>query len=191
MRRGCAIASSGGAALAALAFLLHSTTSAQGITSAQTTQTLIESRTDTSAPSQRVVVEVFATSDTMITGAGDGLYAVQVFRVDAIRMLELELGRGLPPNEADAMPVVRARMKAMGASFAQRAQQGGAAVMGAQSYGLRSYPAMVFAGKAVVYGQSDVPTAARIFEAGRAQPLTRTRVNPTKLEAMGVRKAQP
>lgn len=178
--------------VATLAIALSAAAGAQsiGVTSAKATQTIVESPLGTATPSSRVPVEVFANSDTVITSAEAGRYAVQVFRVDTIRLLELELERGLPTNEAEALPVVRARIKAMGASFAQRSQQGGAAVMAAQSYGLKSYPAMVFAGKAVVFGYTDVAAAARVFEAGRAQPI-KARANPTKFEAMGVRKGQP
>ncbi len=179
-------------AVAAVVIALAAPAGAQsvGVTSAKSTQTIVESPTGNAAPSSRVLVEVFANSDTVITGADAGRYAVQVFRVDTIRMLELELERGLPPTEAEALPVVRARIKAMGAMFAQRSQQGGAAVMAAQSYGLKSYPAMVFAGKAVVFGYTDVAAAARMFEAGRAQPI-KARVNPTKFEAMSVGRGQP
>ena len=192
MRRRHAGAFNGRFTVAVLALALPVLANAQsiGVTSATTTQTIVESPTGNAAPSSRVLVEVFANSDTVITGTDSGRYVVQVLRVDTIRMLELELERDLPTTEAEALPVVRARMKAMGAAFAQRTQQGGAAIMSAQSYGLKNYPAMVFAGKAVVFGFSDVAAAARVFEAGRAQPI-KARVNPTKLEAMGVRKGQP
>jgi integrating conjugative element protein (TIGR03757 family) len=136
-----------------------------------------EPRAATAGASQ---IEVFVNSDTMVTNATGLPYQVQIHRVDGIRMLELDLERGLPPNQAEAEVVLRKRLATMGAQFAQRTRQGQIALSAANFYGLRLVPAMVFSGRAVVYGATDVSAAIRVYEAGRAQPIAQRRPDPAK-----------
>lgn len=139
---------------------------------------------------QRLQIEVFVNSDIMVGNPIGQDYDAQIHRVDAIRMLELELERGLPKTEQEAAPVLRARIKAMGAQFALRTRQGAAALSAANSYGLRTVPAIVFNGKAIVYGATDVAMAMRIYAAGRAEPITARRPNPVEWSATDAQRRQ-
>lgn len=134
---------------------------------------------------ERLHAEVFANSDVHVTSADR--VELTVHRMDTIELLEHELSQNLPRNEAEAGPVVKARIKAMGQRFAQRTRSGQEARMAARSYGVTNVPAVVINGGWVVYGTADVDGAIGLFQAGRAVKLTNKRPNPLRWGSKGDR----
>jgi integrating conjugative element protein (TIGR03757 family) len=137
---------------------------------AQTLQYTPSSSTQTesgAAPISRVHVEVFAQSATALQNTGNAV----VYVLDTLVQLEQNLSHDLPKDPEAAMAVVQARLGQLTAADKSRMNRAVEGRMRAQSYGLTQLPAMVFNGRAVVYGVADVREAARRYDAGQAMPV--------------------
>ena len=112
-----------------------------------------------SASGEAVRVEVFKLGAQRLTGVGDA----SVYEVDRLRGITQRLSIGLPADAKRAGEIARARFDAM--SDAERAElQLAARVVGqAAHYRIDKVPAIVFDGRAVVYGVTDVARARTIY----------------------------
>jgi len=110
-------------------------------------------------------VEVFGTSVMSFKNVGNA----PIYYLDAVSQLEASLSAGLPPDPQKAQAIVQQRMQAMGPQLQQRAKNGAIGLARAMQIGIDRAPAIVFSGKWVIYGLTDVDQARRIFAAKTAQ----------------------
>lgn len=108
-------------------------------------------------------VEVFTDSQSPVVNAESTL---TVYVVDGIARLQQDLSRDLPSDPAQAKAVVLTRLQQQNTPNHElgNAAQG---LLRAQQYGLERYPAIVFDGRAVVYGVTDLHTAQQHYEQWR------------------------
>ena len=131
----------------------------------------------TPAPWSPGATEVFASSAMYISNAGQA----RVYRVDARKQIMAEINQGgLPPDQARALEIARARIKAMGPGLRQRILDSVQVTDKVVRYGIQRVPAVVFDGQRVVYGVGDVAQAIEIARAGGAQ-LLQPRFNGPKV----------
>ena len=135
------------------------------VTRAITSTTRAATQTGLAAPGAAAAkapqIEVFTNSSIYLTHT-DGAV---IYPLDGLNQLEEELSQGLPGNETAAMPMVRARLRKMGAAELQRrAAAAAAGIVRAGQYGIDRVPAIVFNGKAIVYGMTDVAQARLAYE---------------------------
>ena len=103
-------------------------------------------------------VEVFTASDMPIdTGLEAG--RVDVYAIDGIERFEAELSRELPDGPDAARRIIQERIARLDKAQMQRVQRAALGLSKAMQYGVDRYPAIVFDGRAVVYGVSDVEVA--------------------------------
>ena len=112
-----------------------------------------------SASGEAVRVEVFKLGGQRLTGVGDAT----VYEVDRLRAITERLSVGLPADAERAGEIARARFDSM--SDAEQAElQHAARVVGqAAHYRIDKVPAIVFDGRAVIYGVTDVARARTIY----------------------------
>jgi len=110
-------------------------------------------------------VEVFANSSMLVQNVGQAT----VYRVDGLRMLELELSQGLPADQAQAARVAQARMRGLGSALRERTQNAMRGLALARHYGVDRMPAVVVNGQAIIYGVTDVAEALRHYEQAAAR----------------------
>lgn len=105
-------------------------------------------------------IEVFVVSDQVVAGAAG---ASVIYHVDALARSVEALSAGLPADPARAGEMAKARFAAL--SDAQRLQLKEEATVEnlARQYRLTKTPAIVFDGRAVIYGVSDVERARAIY----------------------------
>lgn len=106
-------------------------------------------------------VEVFTLSTLRVTNAG----GATVHYLDAVASLERELSLDLPADPVRAQAEAARRMAALGEQLQARSRAGADALARAAQLGVQRVPAIVFDGRSVVYGVTDVEAARRI--AGR------------------------
>jgi integrating conjugative element protein (TIGR03757 family) len=95
-----------------------------------------------------------------------------VHRVDAHEQLAAELDQGdLPPDQQQAVAIVRSRIQTMGPSVQSRVQAALQAIQAATLYGVQRVPAVVFDGSRVVYDVADVTHAIEIVRRGGGQSI--------------------
>ena len=112
-----------------------------------------------------VNVEVFGTSAMSFKNAGNA----PIYYLDAVSQLEASLSVGLPPDPQKAQAIVQQRMQAMGPQLQQRAKNGAIGLARAMQISIDRAPAIVFSGRWVIYGLTDVDQARRIFAAKTAR----------------------
>ncbi|HEX7635291.1 MAG TPA: TIGR03757 family integrating conjugative element protein [Noviherbaspirillum sp.] len=112
-------------------------------------------------------IEVFTNSSILLTGTE----GVKIYYVDGLEQLENELSQGLPNDPQRAAQIARDRLRMMGATLQKRAMNAGEGITRASYYGVNRVPAVVFDGKAIVYGVTDIRRAVALYEqsAGRAR----------------------
>lgn len=92
-----------------------------------------------------------------------------VYLVDAMNILTQRLSVGLPPNKAEAAQIATQRLKALTPQDKQTMRIASTARIRAAEYQIAKTPAIVFDGKAVLYGMNDVEQARGVYRAWRAQ----------------------
>ena len=119
-----------------------------------------------SASGEAVRVEVFKLGAQRLTGVGDA----SVYEVDRLRGITQRLSIGLPADARRAGEIARARFDAMSKGEQEELQHAARVVGQAAHYRIDKVPAIVFDGRAVVYGVTDVARARTIYrrwQAGR------------------------
>ena len=104
-------------------------------------------------------IEVFRLSDQPIVASP----GATVYVVDAMRQHTARLSAGLPRNPADAQQVARARLQALTAQDKEVLHAASTALVRAAEYRLAKAPAIVFDGRAVLYGITDIEQARAIY----------------------------
>lgn len=89
--------------------------------------------------------------------------------VDAMNVLTQRLSVGLPPNKAEAVQIATQRLNALTPLDKQAMRIASTARIRAAEYQIIKTPAIVFDGKAVLYGMNDVEQARAMYRAWRAQ----------------------
>lgn len=104
-------------------------------------------------------IEVFRLSDQSIASPP----GATVYVVDAMRQHMARLSAGLPRNPADAQQVARARLQALTAQDKEVLRAASTALVRAAEYRIAKAPAIVFDGRAVLYGITDIEQARAIY----------------------------
>lgn len=97
-------------------------------------------------------------------GAGATVYVI-----DAMNLMTQQLSVGLPANAAEAARIASQRLKSLSAQEKQVLRTASTARIRAAEYQIIKAPAIVFDGKAIVYGVHDINQAAAIYRGWRAQ----------------------
>ncbi len=79
--------------------------------------------------------------------------------LDGIQRLQAELSQSLPSQSEGALPVVQARIAAIDGARRRQIQDSAVALARAAQLGIDRFPAIVFDGRVVVYGVTDVVEA--------------------------------
>ena len=95
--------------------------------------------------------------------------AINVYAVDSVERIEAVLGEDLPANPDVAEQTALRRLSRFGPHDRELLQVSANALMLAWQYQVRRYPAVVFDGRWVVYGVTDLQTAYALFREQREQ----------------------
>ncbi len=121
-------------------------------------------------------VEVFTDRDHPVTRS-EAFTDLKIYRLDGLVLSQKRLSTGLPNNEKQAAKIAGERFEAQRSTLAPQMMEAGEGLVKAfLTYKLDRYPAVVFDGKAVIYGVTDLALARRLFEA--ASPVSGTRNQP-------------
>jgi integrating conjugative element protein (TIGR03757 family) len=110
-----------------------------------------------SATAEYPKAEVFTSAQYPITT--DITPGVQVYRLDAPARLEGEITARLPSDPSEAYAFAEEALKVQWREQAKRLTETYQGVLKARQYGLQKLPAIVFDGRAVVYGVTDLEQA--------------------------------
>jgi integrating conjugative element protein (TIGR03757 family) len=110
-------------------------------------------------------IEVFTNSTTLLSNTA----GAQIYLLDGLKMLELELSQGLPSDAQASAQIAQERIRRMGPALQKRAANAAQGLTLAKQYGIERVPAVVFGGQTVVYGVSDVAQAAALFSQQRSR----------------------
>jgi len=117
-------------------------------------------------PSLPTRIEVITTPEAPVDIEVPGLdLPVTVYDLNAPERLEARLSAGLPADSEAAIPMAKARIAGASREELQSAYSG---LVQALQCGITRYPAIVFDGKAVVYGVADLAQALAYYQAWRA-----------------------
>ena len=114
-------------------------------------------------------IEVFSLSTVPLTN----VRGATVYVLDSVVLLEQQLSAQLPSDPQQARTVAAQRMAALGPQLRRRAGAGAAGLARAAQLGVNQVPAVVFDGRSVVYGVTDVDVARRIFDMHARPPGTK------------------
>jgi len=121
------------------------------------------------------VIEVFTSAnrpivDTDAKRAGSGLLGpeVTVYEIDGIQFAERGLSLNLPAEPQQSKKIALHRIQKLDEQTRSRMQTSATALAKAIQYGIDRYPAVVFDGKAVVYGVTDLTVSLEQYRAWQA-----------------------
>ena len=115
-------------------------------------------------------IEVFIDSMNPVANYADG---ITVYYIDRIDRLQQELSKDLPADPETAKQTALHRFQHMDNKLSHELENAANGLAEAMQYGIDRYPAIVFDGKAVVYGITDIRTATqryRQWQDGEARP---------------------
>lgn len=96
-----------------------------------------------------------------------------VYNIERIAHLQQALSKDLPSDPEKAKQLVLARFQRIDTQLSHELENAANGLVQAMQYGIDRYPAIVFDGKAVVYGITDIRTATQVYrqwQAGEARP---------------------
>ena len=102
------------------------------------------------------LIEVFIDSTQTATAGGDG---ATIYHIDRVARLQHRLSEGLPADPELAKQRVLERLQHVDASVSAELEHAAQGLLLAVQYGLDRYPAVIFDGRAVVYGVTDLSEA--------------------------------
>ena len=121
------------------------------------------------------VIEVFTADkhpliDTDARGAGSHVRErkITVYKIDGIQSVERVLSLNLPGEPQQAKQIALHRIQSMDEQTRSSMHAAATALAKAMQVGLDRYPAVVFDGKAVVYGVTDLAVAREQYRAWQA-----------------------
>lgn len=115
-----------------------------------------------------LVIEVFTTSEQPIVGAEHErlqTVTITIYAVDGLERFESGLSEGLPADPDAAKAEALRRIQHLDDARMAPAKNAAFGLAKAAQYGVDRYPAIVFDGRAVTYGVTDVVAALDRFEA--------------------------
>ncbi|MAT94335.1 MAG: TIGR03757 family integrating conjugative element protein [Halioglobus sp.] len=115
-------------------------------------------------------IEVFTDSMNPVANNADG---ITVYYIDRIDRLQKELSKDLPADPVTAKQTALHRFQRIDSHLSSELENAANGLVQAMQYGIDRYPAIVFDGKAVVYGITDVRAATQRYQqwqAGEARP---------------------
>jgi integrating conjugative element protein (TIGR03757 family) len=119
-------------------------------------------------------IEVFTTSafpvtgkDTITQGVPDGGIELHVFALDGLRRIDARLSDGLPAEPEYARRTALNRIQQLDGAARTRMQNAAMGLARALEYRIDRYPAIVFDGRSVVYGVTDLHQALQLYQAWR------------------------
>lgn len=96
-----------------------------------------------------------------------------VYNIERIAHLQQALSKDLPSDPEKAKQLVLARFQRIDTQLSHELENAANGLVQAMQYSIDRYPAIVFDGKAVVYGITDIRTATQVYrqwQAGEARP---------------------
>ena len=96
-----------------------------------------------------------------------------VYNIERIAHLQQALSKDLPSDPEKAKQLVLARFQRIDTQLSHELENAANGLVQAMQYGIDRYPAIVFDGKAVVYGITDIRAASPVYrqwQAGEARP---------------------
>ena len=118
-------------------------------------------------------IEVFTTSDHLVTDADqERLRAavVTIYAVDGLGRFQSKLSEGLPDDPEAAKVAALHRVQQLDNAHMAPAKNAAIGLAKAVQYGIDRYPAVVFDGRVVVYGVTDLVEALDRYKAWRWEP---------------------
>lgn len=113
---------------------------------------------------QPTTVEVFANMATLVPVPSAPAYQLQVYRLDAMTLIEEQLSQGLPAVEAQALSVLQRMESEIRRKYQAQIINASNGMTLAIHYRLDRLPAVVIDRKAVIYGVPDVERALAIYQ---------------------------
>jgi len=98
-----------------------------------------------------------------------GTKGATVYYVDGLEQIKRQLSVGLPGDPDRAALMVKERARAMGPTLKANSLNASQGIVRANYYGVNRVPAIVFDGRSVVFGVTDVDEARLIYERSRAR----------------------
>ena len=108
-------------------------------------------------------------TDTKGTASNVQVPEITVYKIDAIQSVERDLSRGLPAAPQQSKPIVLQRIQNLDEPARSRMQAAATGLAKAMQYGIDRFPAIVFDGQAVVYGETDVQASYTHYRAWRSR----------------------
>jgi len=112
------------------------------------------------------VVEVFTDRAHPLIHA-EALPGAIIYRIDGLIAMQERLSEGLPADEMAATRIAKQRISTIDKDAVTESAQG--LVLAHLKYQLDRYPAIVFAGQAVIYGVTDLALAKRLYDESRTE----------------------
>ncbi len=110
-------------------------------------------------------IEVFTDSMNPVASSAN---AITVYHVDRIDRLQQALSKDLPTDPEAAKQTALQRFQRMDRQLSTELENAANGLLKAMQYGIDRYPAIVFDGKAVVYGITDIRAATQMYRQWRA-----------------------
>ena len=115
-------------------------------------------------PAAAPTIEVFTDREHPIIHA-EALPGAIIYRIDGLLTMQERLSEGLPADEKAATRIAKKRISTIDKDVVTESAQG--LVLAHLKYQLDRYPAIVFAGQAVIYGVTDLALAKRLYDESR------------------------
>jgi integrating conjugative element protein (TIGR03757 family) len=112
-------------------------------------------------------IEVFTTAGTPVTGISAP--AVHVYILDTPARIEAEINAAFPRDPSTAHRYAQRALKGQWHEAAERLTQAYRGLLKGSQYGLEKLPAIVFDGRAVVYGITDLDEALGDYRRWKAR----------------------
>ena len=93
---------------------------------------------------------------------------ITVYYIDRIDRLQKELSKDLPADPVTAKQTALHRFQRMDNKLSHELENAANGLVQATQYGIDRYPAIVFDGKAVVYGITDIRAATQLYRQWQA-----------------------
>ena len=110
-------------------------------------------------------IEVFTDSRHQVVPGNDH---TTVYVINRINRLQQELSNDLPADPESARTLALQRFQRMDTQLSSELENAAKGLVQAMQYGIDRYPAIVFDGRAVVYGITDIQTAIQRYRQWQA-----------------------
>jgi len=120
------------------------------------------------------VIEVFTSSEYPFASTNDASNKlrgldIMVYEIDGIESMERALSIDMPADPVQSKQIALRRLQHLDEQTRTKMQMAAQGLAKAMQYGVDRYPAIVFDGRAVVYGVTDVQTALVYYQSWRRE----------------------